>query len=128
MIRKISTFEPLNDYNQGINLAEQLSKSTATIVIYKMGEKGSITFTAKEKIMTGIFPVSALKPTGAGDAFMGVFISSLLKKRTLKESIVYASAAAAIVVTRVGCSPAMPNNEELDNFVNNNKIIKFIDN
>ena len=113
------------DYNEGFNLAKKLSDSSAAIVIYKMGEKGSITFTAKEKIMTGIFPVSALKPTGAGDAFMGVFISSLLKNKTLQDSLICGSAAAAIVVTRVGCSPAMPNNEELDTFINKNKINKF---
>ena len=75
--------------------------------------------------MTGIFEVDALKPTGAGDAFMGVFISSLLKKKSIKDSVIYGSAAAAMVVTRVGCSPAMPNYEELELFVKENTIIKF---
>ena len=114
-----------NDYTKGQNLAKELSESSAAIVVYKMGEKGSITFTASEKIMTGIFSVSALKPTGAGDAFMGVFLASLLKKKSLKDSLIYGSAAAAIVVTRVGCSNAMPNYEELENFVKQNKIKNF---
>ena len=113
------------DYQEGINLAKRLSDSTASIVIYKMGEKGSITFSEGKKIMTGIFEVDALKPTGAGDAFMGVFISSLLKKKSIKDSVIYSSAAAAMVVTRVGCSPAMPNYEELELFVKENTIIKF---
>ena len=90
-----------------------------------MGEKGSITFAENEKIKTGIFQVDALKPTGAGDAFMGVFISSLLNKKPIKDSVLYGSAAAAIVVTKVGCSPAMPNYEELELFVKKNTIIKF---
>ena len=113
------------DYQEGIHLAKRLSESTASIVIYKMGEKGSITFSEGKKIMTGIFEVDALKPTGAGDAFMGVFISSLLKKKSIKDSVIYSSAAAAMVVTRVGCSPAMPNYEELELFVKENTIIKF---
>ena len=75
--------------------------------------------------MTGIFEVDALKPTGAGDAFMGVFIASLLNKKSIKDSVIYGSAAAAIVVTRVGCSSAMPNYEELELFVKENAIIKF---
>ena len=75
--------------------------------------------------MTGIFEVDALKPTGAGDAFMGAFISSLLKKKSIKDSVMYGSAAAAMVVTRVGCSSAMPNYEELELFVKENAIIKF---
>ena len=45
--------------------------------------------------------------------------------RSAKDSVIYASAAAAIVVTRVGCSPAMPNYQELETFVNNNTITKF---
>jgi len=105
------------NYSDGIKLAEKLSKSTASIVIYKMGEKGSITFTVNEKIKTGIFQVDALKPTGAGDAFMGVFISSLLNKKSIKYSVIAGSAAAAIVVTKVGCSPAMPSKEELELFL-----------
>ena len=113
------------DYQEGIHLAKRLSESTASIVIYKMGEKGSITFSGGKKIMTGIFEVDALKPTGAGDAFMGVFISSLLNKKSIKNSVIYSSAAAAMVVTRVGCSPAMPNYEELELFVKENTIIKF---
>lgn len=113
------------DYQKGIHLAQRLSDSTASIVIYKMGEKGSITFSEGKKIMTGIFEVDALKPTGAGDAFMGVFIASLLNKKSIKDSVIYGSAAAAIVVTRVGCSSAMPNYEELELFVKENAIIKF---
>ena len=116
------------NYNDGIKLAEKLSKSTASIVIYKMGAKGSITFTVNEKIKTGIFQVDALKPTGAGDAFMGVFISSLLNKKSIKDSVIDGSASAAIVVTKVGCSPAMPSKEELELFLKKNMITNFKDN
>ena len=116
------------DYNEGRKLAQKLSKSTASIVIYKMGEQGSITFTENEKIKTGIFQVEALKPTGAGDAFMGVFISSLLNKKSIKDSVIEGSAAAAIVVTKVGCSPAMPDKEELELFLKENMLTNFKEN
>jgi 5-dehydro-2-deoxygluconokinase len=113
------------DYKKGINLARDLLNELPLIIIYKMGIKGSITFTEEEVIKTGIYQVKALKPTGAGDAFMGAFISSLSKNKSIKDSIVYGSASAALVVTRVGCSPAMPNNEELEYFVKNNRIEEF---
>ena len=116
------------DYNEGIKLAEKLSKSSASIVIYKMGKKGSITFAENDKISTGIFKVDALKPTGAGDAFMGFFISSLLNKKSIKDSVIYGSAAAAIVVTKVGCSHAMPSKEELELFLDKNMITNFGEN
>ena len=54
-----------------------------------------------------------MKPTGAGDAFMGAFIGGLLNNKKIEESIEFASASAAIVVTKVGCSPAMPLQNEI---------------
>ena len=110
-----------NNYEKGIILAEDLSKKIS-IVIYKKGENGSTTFYKNEQINKGIFPVKSLKPTGAGDAFMGSFIGSLLKNKSIEESIVYGSASAAIVVTKIGCAPAMPLQNEIDEFMKSNKI------
>ena len=67
--------------------------------------------------MTGVFPVTPIKPTGAGDAFLGSFLASLSRREGLAKSIMYGSASAALVVTRVGCAPAMPTLEELSLFV-----------
>jgi len=87
-----------------------------------MGEKGSITYANNKEIVKGIFPVNPLKPTGAGDAFMGSLIGALLKNYDLEKAIEIGSAAAAIVVTKVGCAPAMPNLEEALEFMTTNKI------
>lgn len=100
----------------GRELARSLA-SSAEIVIYKMGAQGSVTFTRRETFETGVFPVKALKSTGAGDAFMGGLVSSLAAGRDLRNSVRRGSAAAAIVVTRVGCAPAMPTAAELDHFI-----------
>jgi len=105
------------NYDHGLDKARELAKSSASIVIYKMGEKGAITLTRDEEIRTGIYAVDALKPTGAGDSFMGGFIASLAAGYTLKEAVLRGSACAAIVVSRVGCAPAMPTPAELDEFL-----------
>ncbi len=112
-----------NNYDKGIKIAEELSNNIP-IVIYKKGRNGSITIYKKEKIIKGIFPVTALKPTGAGDAFMGGFIGSLLNDKSLDEAIVYGSASAAIVVTKVGCAPAMPKLNAIEDFIKTNKMNK----
>ena len=112
----------VNNYDRGYLIAEKLSKEIS-IVIYKKGEKGSTTFYKNNTIDKGIFPVKALKPTGAGDAFMGSFIGGILNNMTIEESIINGSASAAIVVTRVGCAPAMPIQNEIDEFMRLNKII-----
>jgi 5-dehydro-2-deoxygluconokinase len=101
---------------EGLMLARKLAQST-DVVIYKMGEKGSITFAEAQEFETGIYPVTALKPTGAGDAFMGAFITSYVAGVDIETCVRRGSAAAAIVVTKVGCAPAMPDTKELDQFM-----------
>ena len=113
------------DYNKGLEKAKELSK-IVSIVIYKKGEKGSITYFDNKEIFKGIFRVKALKPTGAGDAFMGAFVGSLLNKKSIEESLEYGSASAAIVVTKVGCAPAMPLQNEIEDFMKTNKIKDYI--
>ena len=111
------------NYDDGLSYAKKISKN-CDLVIYKMGEKGSITFANNEEIQRGIFPVKPLKPTGAGDAFMGSFIGAILKNYDLQKAIEIGSAAAAIVVTKVGCAPAMPDLDEVLDFMKNNNINK----
>jgi len=87
------------------------------LAVYKMGERGSRTFWGDDVITTGVFPVQPIKPTGAGDAFLGSLLAGLSRGEGLAKSIVYGSASAALVVTRVGCAPAMPTLSELNLFV-----------
>jgi 5-dehydro-2-deoxygluconokinase len=58
-----------------------------------------------------------LKPTGAGDSFLGALIAGLAAGRTVRDAVLRGSAAAAMVVARVGCAPAMPTVAELDAFL-----------
>jgi 5-dehydro-2-deoxygluconokinase len=111
-------FALLSGNGDGVAVARQLAKREGRIVVYKMGEKGSMTFTPSEAFETGIYPVTPLKPTGAGDAFLGGFITGLAEGRDLRDCVKRGSAAAAIVVTRVGCAPACPTNAELQAFMN----------
>lgn len=101
----------------GMAYAKLLSEQNNKIVVYKMGEKGSITYWNKNEFTTGIFPVEALKPTGAGDSFMAAFMMGFESNLDLQSCVKRGSAAAAIVVTRVGCAPAMPTENELQNFM-----------
>ena len=66
---------------------------------------------------SGIYPVTALKPTGAGDSFMAGFIASLAAGRDMHDAVMRGSACAAIVVAKPGCAPAMPTEPELEAFL-----------
>ena len=102
---------------KGLAKARELANSTASIVVYKMGHLGAITFADGEETQSGIYKVEALKPTGAGDSFMAGFIASIAEGRDLNEAVMRGSACAAIVVAKPGCAPAMPNTEQLEAFL-----------
>ena len=102
---------------KGLEKAHSLSQSSAKIVIYKMGEKGAITFADDLELHTGIYSVTPLKPTGAGDSFMAGFLVSMAQGLSLEHSVLRGSACAAIVVSKPGCAPAMPYPEDLKMFL-----------
>jgi 5-dehydro-2-deoxygluconokinase len=105
------------DYDRGLDKARELVAQGARLAVYKMGEKGAITITPEGEITTGIYRTEALKPTGAGDSFMGGFVSGLAAGLPVRDAVLQGSAAAAMVVARVGCAPAMPTRAELDHFL-----------
>ena len=105
----------------GLAYAGHLAGAHAT-AIYKMGEKGSVSLTGGARFETPVYRVAALKPTGAGDAFMAGLVTGLAAGLDLPSSVRRGTATAAIVVTRVGCAPASPSTEELDQFMHDNAL------
>lgn len=106
------------DIAKGQTKAKELSETNAEIVIYKMGEHGAVTYLGDQTIETGIYKVEALKPTGAGDSFMAGLMAAIAAGFELKDAIHRGSACAAIVVGKPGCAPALPDQTELDAFLN----------
>ena len=96
-----------------------------SIVVYKMGENGAVTFADGDEIQTGIYPADALKPTGAGDSFMAGLMASLGNGMALREAVLRGSACASITVSRPGCAAAMPDTSELDAFLKTNTHISL---
>lgn len=102
---------------KGLVKARELAETTASIVIYKMGEGGAVTFAGGNEIRTGIYLVDAVKPNGAGDSFMAGLLSGLAAGQSLRDSVLRGSACAAIVVSRPGCAGAMPDEPDLQSFL-----------
>ncbi|WP_224825168.1 5-dehydro-2-deoxygluconokinase [Cognatishimia sp. MH4019] len=103
--------------DKGLAKARDLAATSAQIVVYKMGQHGAITLAEGDEIRTGIFPVEAVKPTGAGDSFMAGFLAALAQGRDMKQAILRGSACASIVVAQPGCAPAMPETDQLETFL-----------
>lgn len=92
------------------------------MTVYKIGDKGAITITQDDEITTGIYRTQALKPTGAGDSFMGDLVAGLACGEPVLDAVLQGSAAAAMVVARVGCAPAMRTTQDLEDFLRNKPI------
>jgi ribokinase len=63
------------------------------------------------------FPVDAVDTVGAGDCFNGAFAVALLEGNDPWAAARFASAAAAISVTRKGAQVSMPNRADVDAFM-----------
>ncbi|MBI1416474.1 MAG: permease [Limimaricola sp.] len=100
----------------GRDLARGMGRD-GRIAVYKMGAAGSVTFTDGAVIETPVFPVTPLKPFGAGDAFLGNLLAALAGGQPLDTALRRGSAAAAMVVATVGCAGAMPTPDTLDTFI-----------
>ena len=94
----------------------------ATLVL-KLGDRGCA-------VLDGDIPVNAedisvfagpevevLNVLGAGDAFMSGFLRGWLRNEDHESCAAYANACGALVVSRHGCSPAIPTAEELDHYL-----------
>ncbi len=103
--------------DKGFAKARELAAKPGRVVIYKMGEKGAVTLADGQEITTGIYPVDAIKPVGAGDSFMAGLLASIAAGYSLEDAVMRGSACASIVVSQPGCAPAMPTTPELNAFL-----------
>ena len=106
---------------RGADCARELSRMRGGIAVYKMGARGSVAWSPEGMVETPVFPAAARKPMGSGDAFLGGMLSALGRGDGLDEALRQGSAAAAIVVSGIGCAPASPDRAQLDAFMRSHR-------
>jgi ribokinase len=97
--------------------AQKLVDSGVEKVIITLGSKGALLVSNTEKISVKAYQVNAIDTTAAGDTYCGAFAVALVEGKTMKEALEFASAAAAISVTRIGAQPSAPTRSEIDHFL-----------
>jgi 5-dehydro-2-deoxygluconokinase len=60
------------------------------------------------------YQVEVVSTIGAGDGFASGFLYGLLAAKPVEECLHYGNAAAAVVVSRLSCSEAMPALSEVE--------------
>ena len=98
--------------------ARQLLEKGLQGVVLKRGAEGAYVAKAGGKAAwVKPFPVQAVDTVGAGDCFNGAFAVSLLQGNDPWTAARFASAAAAISVTRRGAQASMPARAEVEKFL-----------
>ena len=91
-------------------------------VVLKLGSRGAYLASATgQTAFLDPFPAGAIDTTAAGDAFNGAFAVGLMLKMGPVEAARFATAAAAISVTRAGAQPSMPGMEEVEQMMARSK-------
>jgi ribokinase len=131
LLRKVTWFTPneteaafycgasaSSDKREPANIAQQLFDQGIHGVVLKLGARGS--YLAKPNQAGQIiapFPVKAVDTTAAGDAFNGAFATALMMGKSEQESARFASAAAAVSVTRSGAQPSLATMAEVEDLL-----------
>lgn len=93
-------------YNQGVGT-----------VIVTLGAAGAILFDGAEALFQPGFAVTAVDTTAAGDTFTGGYAAAILNGKTPRQALLYATAASALAVTRLGAQTSIPGREEVEAFI-----------
>lgn len=86
--------------------AKRLVELGANVGIVTLAERGSVVYDSHDLHRIPAFSTFAKDPTGAGDVYIGAFITRYLRGGGIRDSALFASAAASIKVEHTG--PAFP--------------------
>ena len=108
-----------------ITALKQIRKLSSSIIVLKLGPLGCTVISSDIPDSSANFEVikgnkvDILNVLGAGDAFMSGFLRGYLRNVNLEKSANYANASGALVVSRHGCAPAIPSENELFYYLEN---------
>ena len=86
----------------------KLQVAGVPMLVSKLGELGTRVWTGGDSVYLPPYTVSVCTTIGAGDGFASGFLYAMLQGLPVTECLHYGNAAAAIVVSRLSCSEAMP--------------------
>lgn len=119
---EIQFFTGISDYDEAVN--RLLEEYHIPLVLLTLGKEGSRAYYKGKRTDAAGFKVNSIEATGAGDTFMGAALAYILDHdihnltdEEIKEMLVKANAAAAIVTTRKGALKSMPEIEETERLI-----------
>ncbi len=92
---------------------ELLTSGRHRFVVLTLGVEGALVATAGDVIQVPAYSVRAIDATAAGDTFCGALAVALGEGKDLAAAVRFATAAAALAVTRAGAQPSIPKRDEI---------------
>lgn len=90
---------------------------TCSLVVIKLGKKGSMAIKNGKIYEACAYTVKAIDTTGAGDSFNAGFVYGFLKGKSVEESLKCGNGCGALSVTQLGGNTGFPQEHELLEFI-----------
>jgi 5-dehydro-2-deoxygluconokinase len=97
--------------------ADRILELGLELAVVKLGPDGVMAKSRDERVEVPPVPVKVVNGLGAGDAFGGSLCHGVLAGWPLADTLRFASAAGAIVASKLACSQAMPTALEVEDIL-----------
>jgi len=130
ILRLIHGRDVLSDYERDAETIGDAARSIVDFgvghVLITEGERGCIHVDGKSVRCFGTYRVKQVDSTAAGDAFTAAFGLKFAEGKDIGEAVRFASACAALTVSREGAVPSLPYREEVEAFMKENILTQFV--
>lgn len=113
LLNELEGYALTGEKDPGAICAALLAKAPDLRVALTLGQDG-VRYQDRQSVFThGIYPVTAVDTTAAGDTFTGYFLTEMLAHGDVPTALLKASLAAALAVSRMGAARSIPTREEV---------------
>lgn len=110
----------IDDVDSAKKSIDKFHKDINANCIFTLGKKGCIICFKGEINFFPSVDVKAIETNGAGDSFIGGFVSSYyIFNYDIKQSVDFAQLCSAITITNIGCAKSMPTVEDINKYIKN---------
>jgi len=103
----------INSIDDAFGSLDALKNIGVKYPVITLGDKGAVFFNGQKNVHAEAFNITAVDSTAAGDTFAGALAVMVVSGSSVDEAVRFASAAAAISVTRSGAQGSIPSYDEV---------------
>ena len=100
--------------SEGADACLKLKEFGVKFVVVTLGAKGVVYLSETESGHIPAFSANVMDTTAAGDVFCGAFAVAMVESNSLRDAILFASAAASCSVEIIGAQPSIPHRDDIE--------------